>query len=63
VFLLVPATMHRIRTSGKRVKYYVVQPPAGQRSEDLYEIAVKTLGDGSVAATIFRQLNHSPAGP
>jgi hypothetical protein len=55
--------MHRIRTSGKRVKYYVVQPPAGQRSEDLYEIAVKTLGDGSVAATIFRQLNHSPAGP
>jgi hypothetical protein len=36
------------------VKYYVVQPSTNQRSEDLYEIAAKTLGNGSLAATIFR---------
>jgi hypothetical protein len=36
------------------VRYYVVQPPGDHYSEDLYGIAVKTLGNGSLAATIFR---------
>jgi hypothetical protein len=36
------------------VKYYIVQPPTDQHSEDLYEIAAKALGNGRLAATIFR---------
>jgi hypothetical protein len=36
------------------VKYYVVQPPTDQHKEYLYEIALKTLGNGSLATTIFK---------
>ncbi|HUZ24175.1 MAG TPA: hypothetical protein VMV07_10475 [Streptosporangiaceae bacterium] len=36
------------------VKYYIVQPPKDGNKEFLYEIAVKTLGDGSRSAEIFK---------
>jgi hypothetical protein len=36
------------------VRYYIVQPLRDHHSEDLYEIAVKTLGNGSRATTIFK---------
>jgi hypothetical protein len=44
------------------VKYYIVQPPTGQQSEDLYHIAVQTLGNGSLATTIF-ELNQGRLQP
>jgi hypothetical protein len=46
------------------VRYYVVQPPRDHHSEDLYEIAAKTLGNGSLATAIFRlnQGRLQPAG-
>jgi hypothetical protein len=36
------------------VKYYIVQQPRDHHQEFLYEIAVKTLGNGSLASKIFR---------
>jgi hypothetical protein len=35
------------------VKYYIVQPPSHGQKEFLYEIAVKTLGNGDLASEIF----------
>lgn len=35
------------------VKYYIVQPPSHGHKEFLYEIAVKTLGNGNLASEIF----------
>jgi hypothetical protein len=36
------------------VKYYIVQPPQDGKKEFLFEIAAKTLGDGSLAPEIFK---------
>jgi hypothetical protein len=36
------------------VKYYIVQQPRDHHPEFLYEIAVKTLGNGNLASSIFR---------
>jgi hypothetical protein len=36
------------------VKYYVVQPPGDHQNQDLYAIAVQTLGNGSLATAIFK---------
>jgi len=44
------------------VRYYIVQPPRDHQNDDLYEIAFKTLGNGSLATTIF-QLNQGRLQP
>jgi len=36
------------------VRYYIVGRPGDHQNDDLYEIAVKTLGNGNLATTIFK---------
>lgn len=65
--LWVPAAsagVHPVRLAGRAhtapaashpgwVKYYIVRPPSHGHKEFLYEIAVKTLGNGNLATEIF----------